>query len=195
VANANRSLLLQQNKYKKEKQEVEIKEEPVQINEDDTTSSENVKVTKKRAKKRKIVQPIVDPDEKEENIDVDEGETKAKIRVIRHFLEEYGPQMNYAFNLWTKNSKILDKAMITDEDLSENPIKWNVDDVCTFLVKFCDEETAAKFYSHNIDGEALLGLCQKDLVTLMDIKIGPAIKIYNRILWLRQEVMTKFAEF
>jgi hypothetical protein len=188
------SLLLQQNKYKKEKQEVEIKEEPVQINEDDTTSSENVKVTKKRAKKRKIVELVV-PEPKEEPINVDEGETKVKIRVLQHFLEEYGPQMNYAYNLWTKNSKVLDKAMITDEDLSENPIKWNVDDVCTFLVKFCDEETAAKFYAQKIDGEALLGLCQKDLVTLMNIKIGPAIKIYNRILWLRQEVMTKFTEF
>jgi hypothetical protein len=195
VANENRSLLLQQNKYKKEKQEVEIKEEPtVQNNEDDTASSENVRVTKKRAKKRKIVQSIV-PEEKEEIVDEDEGERNVKIRVIQHFLEEYGPQMNYAYNLWTKNSKILDRAMITDEDLSENPIKWNVDDVCTFLVKFCDEETAAKFYAQKIDGEALLGLCQKDLVTLMDIKIGPAIKIYNRILWLRQEVMTKFTEF
>ena len=148
VANENRSLLLQQNKYKREKQEVEIKEEPAHINEDDTASSGNVRVTKKRAKKRKIVQSSV-PEEKEE---------------------------------------------IIDED-AENPIKWNVDDVCTFLVKFCDEETAAKFYAQKIDGEALLGLCQKDLVTLMDIKIGPAIKIYNRILWLRQEVMTKFTEF
>ncbi|CAG9799473.1 unnamed protein product [Chironomus riparius] len=193
VANENRSLLLQQNKYKKEKQELEIKEEPaVQINEDDTASSENVRVPKKRAKKRKIVQSVA-AEEKEEIVHEDEGEKKVKIRVIQHFLAEYGPQMNYAYDLWTKNSKILDKAMITD--LSENPIKWNVDDVCTFLVKFCDEETAAKFYAQKIDGEALLGLCQKDLVTLMDIKIGPAIKIYNRILWLRQEVLTKFTEF
>lgn len=194
MASENRSLLLQQNKYKKEKQEVDIKDEPVQMNDDDTASSENVKVTKKKAKKRKIVQPVsVDP--KIEMANEDDGERKVKIRVIQHFLEEYGPQLNYAYNLWTKNSKVLDKAMITDEDLSENPIKWNVDDVCTFLVKFCDEETAAKFLAQKVDGEALLGLCQKDLVSLMDIKIGPAIKIYNRILWLRQEVMTKFAEF
>lgn len=194
MASENRSLLLQQNKYKKEKQEINIEDEPVQMNEDDTVSSENVKVTKKKAKKRKLVQPVA-VQQKVEIDNEDDGERKVKIRVIQHFLEEYGPQLNYAYNLWTKNSKVLDKAMITDEDLSENPIKWNVDDVCTFLVKFCDEETAAKFYAQKVDGEALLGLCQKDLVSLMDIKIGPAIKIYNRILWLRQEVMTKFAEF
>lgn len=194
MVSENRSLLLQQNKYKKEKQELNIEDEPVQMNEDDTVSSENVKVTKKKAKKRKLVQPVA-VQQKVEIDNEDDGERKVKIRVIQHFLEEYGPQLNYAYNLWTKNSKVLDKAMITDEDLSENPIKWNVDDVCTFLVKFCDEETAAKFYAQKVDGEALLGLCQKDLVSLMDIKIGPAIKIYNRILWLRQEVMTKFAEF
>ena len=102
-------------------------EKSVQINEDDT-SSDNVKVTKKRAKKRKIVQSDV-VEKKEEIIDENGSDRNVKIRVIKHFLEEYGPQMNYAYNLWTKNSKILDKAMITDEDLSENPIKWNVDDV------------------------------------------------------------------
>jgi hypothetical protein len=62
------------------------------------------------------------------------------------------------------------------------------------MIKFCDEETAAKFYAQKIDGEALLGLCQNDLVSLMDIKMGPAIKIYNRIMHLRQEVVEKFIE-
>lgn len=123
-----------------------------------------------------------------------ETNNDAKIRVVEQFLANYGPQLQYSFNLWTLNSKVLDKAAIRDNDYTTNPLNWSVDDVCTYIVKYCTEEITAKFYAQKIDGEALLSLCQKDLIDLMDIKIGPAIKIYNRILHLRHEVMTKFLE-
>lgn len=119
----------------------------------------------------------------------------AKIKVIEHLLHDYGPQLNYSFDLWTQHSKVLDKAIVLEDNLTENPLHWSVDDVCIFIAKFCDEETAAKFFAQKIDGEALLSCQQKDLIDLMSIKLGPAIKIYNRILHLRQEVMTKFLEF
>lgn len=199
-------------KLKKEKQEV-VEEEtstnsPMTENQDDETSNDTsivvattamVKVPGKRGRKRKLPQPIVEEEqcesvEKKYARPADEHQN-AKIKVVKHFLEDYGPQINYAYNLWTTNSKVLDKAIITDDDLTENPMKWTIEDVCTFFVKFCDEETTAKFYAQKVDGEALLSLCQKDLINLMNIKVGPAIKIYNRILHLRQEVMTKFAEF
>lgn len=176
------------------KKEAEVKE--TQMIPEDETSNDTVKVLKKRGPKRKLLQPKVEQEEQQANVPVDEDEASpAKIRVVQHFLENYGPQIQYAYELWTKNSKLLDSATVVDDDLTDNPIKWSVDDVCTFLVKFCDEETTAKFYAEGIDGEALLSLCQKDLVKLMNIKVGHAVKIYNRILWLRQEVMTKFAEF
>lgn len=192
-ADKSRSLLLQSAKVKKEKKEIKV--EP--LVEFEETSNDTVKVAKKRGKKRKLTQPKVVPEKKEkleEEIHNDEHK-KVKMSVVQHFLQNYGPQINYAYGLWTKNSKVLDKISITGEDCTENPIKWTVDDVCTFLVKYCDEETTAKFYAQQIDGEAFLGLCQNDLVTLMGIKVGPAIKIYNRILWLRQEFMTKFVQF
>lgn len=153
--------------------------------------TENKPMTKsepsKRGRKRKI-QPVTTSAEVAEESD---APSDAKIRVVEQFLHNYGPKLNYTFNLWTENSKVLDKAVVVDE-LSENPLTWSVDEVCTYIVKFCNEETTAKFYAQMIDGEALLSLCQKDLVDLMDIKVGPAIKIYNRILHLRQEVVTKF---
>jgi hypothetical protein len=37
-----------------------------------------------------------------------------------------------------------------------------------------------------IDGEALLMMTQNDLVQFMDMKLGPAIKLYNSIVLLRQ---------
>lgn len=174
---------------------------------DDTSNDAPIPVVKvpgKRGRKRKIplvVQPVVEeaPIEEEEEKEVvktnNDDVHARKIRIMQPFLEDYGPQINFSFQLWNSNSTVLSKAKITDRDLSKNPMTWNVDEVCTFIIKFCDEETTAKFYAQKIDGEALLGLCQKDLTELMDIKVGPAIKIYNRILLLRQEVITKFADF
>lgn len=38
----------------------------------------------------------------------------------------------------------------------------------------------------NIDGEAFLMLTQEDLVTLLELRLGHAIKMYNSIVLLRQ---------
>lgn len=141
-------------------------------------------IIQKRQRKRKLQ---ADSEPRETNQD-------AKIKIVEDFLRGYGPQLNYTFKLWQINSKVLDEAISIEDNLSENPLKWSVDDVCTFIIKFCDEETAAKFYAQKIDGEALLGLWYNDLIALMEIKMGPATKIYNRIMHLRQEVVTKFIE-
>jgi SAM domain (Sterile alpha motif). len=39
-----------------------------------------------------------------------------------------------------------------------------------------------------IDGEALLMMAQNDLVQYMKMKLGPAIKLYNSIVLLRQRI-------
>lgn len=39
-----------------------------------------------------------------------------------------------------------------------------------------------------IDGEAFLLLTQADIVKVMNIKLGPAIKIYNSILMIKNNV-------
>lgn len=39
-----------------------------------------------------------------------------------------------------------------------------------------------------IDGEAFLLLTQADIVNIMELKLGPALKIYNSILLFRQSL-------
>jgi len=39
----------------------------------------------------------------------------------------------------------------------------------------------------NIDGEAFLMLTQEDLVSVLCLRLGPAIKLYNSIVLLRQK--------
>lgn len=47
------------------------------------------------------------------------------------------------------------------------------------------EEHAKCFKKEQIDGKAFLLLTQTDIVKVMKIKLGPALKIYNSILMFR----------
>lgn len=152
------------------------------------------KVTKKRGKKRKAA--IVEIKEEEVAVPVsvaNSTEDQAnKIKVSQEFLEDYGPQLNYSFELWKKNSSVLDRVTI-DGNLTENPLTWSTFNVCTFIEKITSDTTVVeKFNSNEIDGAAFVCLCQNDLVDLLGLKIGVAIKIFNRIMHLRQEITQKF---
>lgn len=153
-----------------------------------------VVMQKKRVgRKRKLPAPEVEEEVEEAKTEVEEAAPpKKKPSVLTSFLEEYGPQLNYSYELWTKNSKVLDRAELQGE-FTENPLKWSVAKVGRFIKKVAnDPKIAEKFTEQDIDGEALACLCQDDLTNLLGLKMGIAIKIYNRILHLRQEVILKF---
>ncbi|XP_053563058.1 lethal(3)malignant brain tumor-like protein 3 isoform X2 [Bombina bombina] len=61
--------------------------------------------------------------------------------------------------------------------------KWNSEEVAKFVHQLpgCNEQ-ASIFREEQIDGEAFLLLTQGDLVKILGIKLGPALKIYNSIL-------------
>uniref|UniRef100_A0A673Z033 Polyhomeotic homolog 1 n=1 Tax=Salmo trutta TaxID=8032 RepID=A0A673Z033_SALTR len=62
--------------------------------------------------------------------------------------------------------------------LSGSPAHWGVEEVCRFIssLQGC-EELAAQFLSQEIDGQALLLLREEHLISTMNIKLGPALKI------------------
>ncbi|KAL1248182.1 hypothetical protein QQF64_021500, partial [Cirrhinus molitorella] len=47
------------------------------------------------------------------------------------------------------------------------------------------EEQAKQFREEQIDGKAFLLLTQRDIVKIMSVKLGPALKIYNSILMFK----------
>ncbi|XP_068998632.1 polyhomeotic-like protein 1 isoform X1 [Embiotoca jacksoni] len=71
--------------------------------------------------------------------------------------------------------------------LSATPAQWNVEEVCRFIssLQGC-EELAAQFLSQEIDGQALLLLREDHLISTMNIKLGPALKICASINSLRE---------
>ncbi|XP_057175937.1 lethal(3)malignant brain tumor-like protein 1 isoform X2 [Triplophysa rosa] len=63
---------------------------------------------------------------------------------------------------------------------------WTVEEVFGFVNNLiCCEEQAKIFRDEMIDGEALLLLNQNDIVKIMNIKLGPALKIHNAILMFK----------
>ncbi|XP_036906216.1 lethal(3)malignant brain tumor-like protein 4 isoform X1 [Sturnira hondurensis] len=64
--------------------------------------------------------------------------------------------------------------------------RWTVDEVAEFVQSLLGcEEHANCFKKEQIDGKAFLLLTQTDIVKVMKIKLGPALKIYNSILMFR----------
>ncbi|XP_056599241.1 polyhomeotic-like protein 3 isoform X2 [Triplophysa dalaica] len=66
--------------------------------------------------------------------------------------------------------------------LDSRPSQWSVENACSFIASLpgC-QELAAEFRSQEIDGQALLLLTEDHLMSAMNIKLGPALKICARI--------------
>nr|XP_045012877.1 lethal(3)malignant brain tumor-like protein 1 isoform X2 [Jaculus jaculus] len=64
--------------------------------------------------------------------------------------------------------------------------KWTIEEVFGFVQTLTGcEDQARLFRDEMIDGEAFLLLTQADIVKIMSVKLGPALKIYNAILMFR----------
>uniref|UniRef100_A0A8C2IS78 L3MBTL histone methyl-lysine binding protein 3 n=1 Tax=Cyprinus carpio TaxID=7962 RepID=A0A8C2IS78_CYPCA len=84
---------------------------------------------------------------------------------------------------WDQHSKLLPTvAGITASKVAV----WSVDEVIEFIqgLPGCKEQVRT-FREEQIDGEAFLLLTQVDLVKILSIKLGPALKIYNSILMFK----------
>uniref|UniRef100_A0A3Q3N8I2 Polyhomeotic-like protein 1 n=1 Tax=Mastacembelus armatus TaxID=205130 RepID=A0A3Q3N8I2_9TELE len=70
--------------------------------------------------------------------------------------------------------------------LPASPAQWSVEEVSQFIssLQGC-EELASQFLSQEIDGQALLLLKEEHLMSTMNIKLGPALKICAHINNLR----------
>ncbi|NWU95913.1 LMBL1 protein, partial [Upupa epops] len=84
---------------------------------------------------------------------------------------------------WEKYCKLLPEVSgLTAKQVA----KWSVEEVASFIQQLpgC-KEYATVFRDEQIDGEAFLLLTQSDIVKILNIKLGPALKIYNTILMFK----------
>ncbi|XP_066522103.1 polyhomeotic-like protein 2b isoform X2 [Hoplias malabaricus] len=76
--------------------------------------------------------------------------------------------------------------LLSQHFLPCDPTKWNVQEVFEFIRSLpgC-QEIADEFRSQEIDGQAMLLLKEDHLMSAMNIKLGPALKIFARINMLK----------
>ncbi|KAJ4440108.1 hypothetical protein ANN_08242 [Periplaneta americana] len=94
---------------------------------------------------------------------------------------------NLSQHVWAKHSRYLNQYVQAFKN--GNPNSWTVEQVANFVWSIPDcGHVAHHFREQQIDGEALLMMAQNDLVQHMEMKLGPAIKLYNSIVLLRQRI-------
>ncbi|XP_062395375.1 lethal(3)malignant brain tumor-like protein 3 isoform X2 [Sardina pilchardus] len=112
-----------------------------------------------------------------------EGDGKESLQQFLHdsvFCGWEPPRLHLS---WEKHGKLLPEVLgLTAKRVSS----WSTEEVAGFVrgLPGCREH-AVTFRNEQIDGEAFLLLTQSDIVKILSIKLGPALKIYNSILMLK----------
>ncbi|KAK5644764.1 hypothetical protein RI129_006064 [Pyrocoelia pectoralis] len=120
---------------------------------------------------------------------------KTKMMFKSNFPEKFDQKLlltngyhnEYTEQIWEKHSRYLRKYVKKSFD----PRDWEEEDVVQFIASLpYFEKHSALFKQHKIDGEALLMLSQRDIVDILRIKLGPAIKLYCIIMLLRRNILS-----
>ncbi|XP_050435903.1 uncharacterized protein LOC126842792 [Adelges cooleyi] len=96
---------------------------------------------------------------------------------------------------WTRHNAQLGIPMFSTTDAR----KWSVEEVASYVdrvvaTKYVDQSTddkftvSEKFVKQKIDGRALLVMGQDELMNILNIPLGPAIKLSSAIVMLRQRI-------
>ncbi|XP_062841740.1 polyhomeotic-like protein 3 isoform X2 [Trichomycterus rosablanca] len=124
-----------------------------------------------------------------------EGESEAavpmKTRLRRHTEQGVGEReagtREAASETKSAPTSPLDVAAPTDLSSHSRPAQWTVDQVWSFISNLpgC-QDIAESFRVQEIDGQALLLLTEDHLMSAMNVKLGPALKICARINSLKE---------
>ena len=92
---------------------------------------------------------------------------------------------------WDKNVKHLPGV---DGIKANDVMKWDVTKVATFVTTLTGKlECGTAFEREEVDGEALLLLSQNDILNTLKLKLGPAVKVFNAILFFKVHEKSHFS--
>lgn len=86
-----------------------------------------------------------------------------------------------------------DEVLVKKEKMSQNLLQWTVADVASYFSAAGFPEQAVAFRTQEIDGKSLLLMQRSDVLTGLSIRLGPALKIYERHVKVLQR--THFLEY
>ena len=100
----------------------------------------------------------------------------------------FSPDYIHSDFIWDQNAAFLKDSVSA---LTCHVVrKWNAHQVAGFLtnlpIKSDKAQLQVKVVDEEIDGEALLLMTQNDFVSLLGLKLGPAIKVFNALLLIKK---------
>lgn len=117
-----------------------------------------------------------------------------RLQVSANFLMDNIGSMSEAHQKWMQNLEPSKSMKISVA--SENPLQWSVEKVAEFVSGLPNcSEIGVTFVEHEIDGLAFLSLRQDDMIDVMGLSLGMAIKVFNRISFLREECNAKYIQY
>lgn len=123
-----------------------------------------------------------------------EVELFRRLQVSADFLLANQKSLAGLRNEWVERMKPTD--LVTISAAAENPLRWSIDKVVKFITEIPNcSDLGGIFVEHEIDGSALLSLRQDDMIHRMGLSIGAAIKIHNRIVFLREECNANYIRY
>uniref|UniRef100_A0A3Q4G5R8 Sterile alpha motif domain containing 1 n=1 Tax=Neolamprologus brichardi TaxID=32507 RepID=A0A3Q4G5R8_NEOBR len=75
---------------------------------------------------------------------------------------------------------VIFSRLMKSEGVNGSPVNWTVSDVVSYFTAAGFPEQAAAFRTQEIDGKSLLLMQRNDVLTGLSIRLGPALKIYER---------------
>jgi hypothetical protein len=75
-----------------------------------------------------------------------------------------------------------------DDDITLSPLEWDCNDVIEFLKRSNCSQHCELFMKNKIDGKKLLQLTQTEIIQLLGMKVGPAIKVFDLIQQIKVKV-------
>lgn len=158
--------------------DIQIKQEHVSDEEEndmDLDVNENVDFEEETKQENGVKSPI----------EIDES-----IAVAKQFLYNYGPRLRQNYELFCKNLNFL---LPTELIPKTNPMLWDVDDTYKFLSKISSLSKAAELLKEEeIDGESFLSMRKDDFMSIFNLPLGTASKVYALIVRLRCHVFKHF---
>lgn len=91
------------------------------------------------------------------------------------------PTLGDTFDYQLKMSESVIALHINDTATYPNASKWNIDEVVKYFTELGFTSEAKAFKEQEIDGRSLLLMKRNDVLTGLAIRLGPALKIYQKI--------------
>ncbi|KAM9337298.1 lethal(3)malignant brain tumor-like protein 4 [Symphorus nematophorus] len=146
---------------------------------------------KRRRQTERLSQPTkclrVKEEEEELHLRALGPSAESSLQAVLHqsvFLSAMSAQPGRDLSLcWEQHRKLLPGVSGVHAETVQH---WSVQQVSDFIESLpgCEDQ-AKQFRDEQIDGRAFLLLTQRDIVRIMSIKLGPALKIYNCILMFK----------